>query len=63
LTHLRGLELRTEAQYEELRDRIDEFLAPTGRGAGTICIDWAERFRCPLAFDPYNTDGDCLACK
>lgn len=27
------------------------------------CDDCPERWSCLLAFDPYNTDGDCLAEK
>lgn len=27
------------------------------------CDDCPERWSCFLAFDPYNTDGDCLAEK
>lgn len=27
------------------------------------CDDCPARYTCKLAFDPYNTDGDCLAEK
>lgn len=27
------------------------------------CDECAQRFECPYSFDPYNTDGDCLAEK
>jgi len=27
------------------------------------CIDCPDNSRCPAAFDPYNTNGDCLMSK
>ncbi len=27
------------------------------------CDDCSRRFTCPFVFDPYNTDGDCIASK
>lgn len=29
----------------------------------TTCFNCDEREKCPYAFDPYNTDGECLASK
>ena len=31
--------------------------------AGYTCDKCADRYVCPLVFDGYNTDGDCLASK
>lgn len=49
----------TEAELEALRARIAE---EDGIDKFT-CDDCPSRYRCALSFDPYNTDGDCLAEK
>ena len=46
--------LEEEAYYEHLADVAPE---------DTTCFRCSDKESCKYAFDPYNTDGDCLADK
>ena len=59
----------TEAQVAELRAvalDLDDvisggvFRERVEQGEGYTCDGCGARFTCPLVFDCYNTDGDCL---
>jgi len=54
---------RTQPELDVIRDEIEEGVAPHGHSAGDSCADCAARFDCKYVFDPYNTNGDCLAEK
>ena len=44
-------------------DECERKLASEGLSYGTTCVDCTDKYRCKLAFDPYNCDGDCLLSK
>ncbi|MEQ8822859.1 MAG: hypothetical protein RIC14_00620 [Filomicrobium sp.] len=46
-------------EVDQLRKRISKYF-----GIDTFTCDECDaRYTCPYAFDPYNTNGDCLAEK
>lgn len=53
---------RTDAQLAELRRQSTEHVEE-GAPASFTCDTCGFRRKCVLAFDWYNTDGDCLAEK
>ena len=54
---------RTEEELKAYRDAIDDAAGAEGYSAGDNCDGCKRRYVCTLAFDPYNTDGDCLYSK
>jgi len=54
---------RTEEELKVYRATIDAAAQADGYAAGNNCDGCARRYVCVLAFDPYNTDGDCLYSK
>lgn len=60
--HEDGAPRLTEEEAAALR--ADALLEVAEYGYTTMtCDDCSSRLKCALAFDPYNTDGDCLASK
>lgn len=54
----------TETDLSRLRDEAVGRLRETGIPVtGFTCDQCPSRYCCDLAFDPYNTGGDCLADK
>ena len=53
----------TEEELEEEKVKLREHYAPHGFDIGTTCEECGLRFTCKLAFDAYNTNGDCLLSK
>ena len=54
----------TPAELAYDRERVVRLYAREGISISTFtCDDCAARFKCKMAFDVYNTDGDCLAEK
>jgi hypothetical protein len=51
-----GLEMDDYYSGGVLRERVE-------LGGGYTCDTCSARFTCPLVFDDYNTDGDCLMSK
>lgn len=58
---------RTSADLVQLRAKSLAFAADSGwplpAGVVFTCDDCASAPECEFVFDPYNTDGDCLAEK
>ncbi len=49
----------TDEEIKKLRERAVEYVGETE----FTCDDCRDRRTCEWAFDPYNTNGDCLAEK
>lgn len=50
----------TDRELEYMRKRSNEV---DPEGLGFTCDDCGAKRNCALVFDPYNTNGDCLAEK
>lgn len=51
-------------ELAEMRKRMIEKLRKLGvKWSYITCDGCPARFDCEYAYDPYNTDGDCLAAK
>lgn len=59
------LPTRTPERLHVLRDEaVTSYAAATGEAITQFtCDNCRDAPRCPYAFDPYNTDGDCLGSK
>jgi hypothetical protein len=54
----------TDEEVERLRKRAMADYSKMGYGPGKFtCDDCVDKRICTLAFDLYNTDGDCLMMK
>lgn len=53
----------TEEELAELRESAVKFCNEHGYSDNFTCDRCDARFTCTLAYDAYNTDGDCLAEK
>lgn len=54
----------TPAELAYDRERVVRLYVSEGIEVSAFtCDDCIQRFKCKLAFDSYNTDGDCLAEK
>jgi hypothetical protein len=57
------IEFRTH-QLKYNIDRLNNFIRFVGpTNEKSTCEDCADKNICPLAFDPYNKNGDCLQSK
>jgi hypothetical protein len=54
---------RTEEEIAALRARMVAAAAENGFSDDFTCDKCGAKLTCTLAFDLYNTDGDCLAEK
>lgn len=58
---------RSEAALLQLRARMvawqDKHLGPVPAGIAFTCDGCGDAPKCEFVFDPWNTDGDCLAEK
>jgi hypothetical protein len=56
---------RTDAELAKMRDDVIQHLNRIHHyeDINFTCDECDQRHVCPFVYDPYNTDGDCLAEK